>query len=77
MTDREVFEHLYRAYADPDPADKIKAIEEAQRQAESEYMKRTLDQRKTDYYEMCRRYGFKDVQIDAKWQKYLKTGSTE
>jgi len=76
-TDREVYETFYQAYEKDDTQDRLAAMEQQQAAAEKAYMDKTLEERKSDYYAMCRNYNVPEKQIDASWKKYLETGSTE
>jgi len=77
MTDKEVYEVFYQAYEKPDVQDKLAQIEQRQASYEKAYMEKPLEDRRRDYYAMCREYKIPEKEIDAKWDKYLRTGSTE
>lgn len=77
MTDRDVYEHLQRRYDAPDMTAEIEAAERRQAEAEAEYMQKPLDERKAEYFELCRDFGVPEAEIERKWKRYLETGSTE
>lgn len=72
MTDRDVYEHFYRRYADPDTVGKIEAHEKQLAAVEEEFAQKPLDQRKAEFWDMCRDFGCKEADIQAQWDEYLK-----
>lgn len=76
MTDRQVYEWLYRKYETPDNAAKIQAHEARLAQTEAEHSQKSLEQRKAEYWEMCRDFGCKEPEIQAQWEAYLRGEAT-
>jgi hypothetical protein len=72
MTDREVYEWLYRHYEKPDKSEKIEEWEKQQADFDAAYVQKPLEERKAEFWAMCREWGCKEDEIAAQWEAYLK-----
>lgn len=72
MTYRQVYSWLYCKYAKKDSGERtIQAWEQQQEQAEKEFAQKPLEQRKAEFWDMCRGFGCKEAEIAAQWEAYL------
>lgn len=73
LTDREVYEHFYRHYEPADAAaDAVAEIDRIQAEAQAAWQAKPLDQRKKEYWDLCRSQGCKDADIQKQWDAYLR-----
>ena len=72
MTDREVYEYLYLRYAKDDSAEEIAAWEKQQAAAEVAFEAKPLEQRKAEFWAMCREFDCPEDEIQGQWEAYLR-----
>lgn len=71
MTDREVYEHLYRRYEPPDTTAEIELWEKQRAEADAAIEAKPLEVRKAEFWAFCKSEGFADAEIQAAWDEYL------
>ncbi len=80
LTDRQAIEWYIKRYPPDEDKQAAKEFDEtvqaeiARREREDE--KKSLDQKKAEYWGMCRDAGCREKDIQAMWEQYLKTGAT-
>jgi hypothetical protein len=72
MTDREVYEWLYRRYDKPDKSAEIEAWEVKRAEVEKAHAQRPIAERKAEFWAMCQEFGCPEADIQKQWDAYLK-----
>lgn len=72
MTDREVYEHLYRRYEKADTAQEIAQWERHRADADAAVEAMPLEDRKRAFWDLCRDFGCSEADTAAQWEAYLK-----
>lgn len=72
MTDREVYEHLYRRYEKKDTTAEIATWERQQAEREKAFEQKPLADRKAEFWAMCQDWNIPEADIAAQWEAYLR-----
>ncbi len=71
MTDREVYEIFYRRY-EAKPEKQIEDYDAKVKAAEAEFLQKPLDQRKAEFWDLCRSFSCSEADIQKQWDEYLR-----
>ncbi len=71
MTDREAYAHLYCRY-ESKAEKKIEAHEAKLKQAEAAELQKPLEQRKREFWDLCKSYNCAEADIQKQWEAYLR-----
>jgi hypothetical protein len=66
-----VYETFYLAY-EPDTEKRMEEYEAKRKQVEAEFTQKTLDQRRSEFWDLCKSFGCREADIQKQWDEYLR-----